>query len=297
MIDSLAQLRIFVAIADHGSLASAARALSLSPATVTMSLQRLEDVLGTNLIARTTRRLSLTEEGERFSTDARRILAEIRQATDAVRDSGRLRGSIRVTATVDFGRAILAPLIDGFIELQPEISIILMLSDSVTDLAESGFDLGVRMAQLGSSRKDQRLLTSGVRHVCASPSYWDKMGRPTHPDELARHNCLVLTRPDSAQNIWHFQEGGRHFGVRVSGNRSVNEGATLRHWAIGGAGVVLKSSIDIRDDLLTGRLEPVLQDYAILGNNLYAIYPPGRRPSRRTEAFVEFLAEGLAVRG
>ncbi|MCX8999397.1 LysR family transcriptional regulator [Rhizobiaceae bacterium BDR2-2] len=292
-MDQLSLLRLLVAIADHGSLAAASRALSLSPSAVTLGLQRLEEQVGAILVVRTTRRLSFTPEGEHFLTDCRRILAEVQEAIDSVADRGRLRGEIRVTATNDFGRNSLAPVIDGFMRVHREVRFALLLSDSVMDLAEGGFDVALRMGQLGASRADQRLLIRGTRQICASPGYWEQAGKPRHPRDLQGHNCMVLARPDAPQSSWHFQDKGREFSVRVSGDRTANEGATLRHWAIAGAGVVLKSSIDIRADVAAGRLVPVLEEYELAEHNLYAVVASGRRVSRRVTAFVDYLAQNL----
>lgn len=286
-------LRLYVSIAEHSSLSAAARALSLSPSTVTLGLQRLEERVGARLVTRTTRRLSLTEEGERFLGDCRRILADLDEAMDGLADRGPLQGEIRVTATNDLGRNRLAPLIDGFLKAHPGVRVALMLTDAVIDLVEDGYDLALRMGLLQPSRLTARLLMRGRRHICAAPAYWDRVGRPEHPRELARHNCMVLARPGAPQANWHFQENDREFSVRVGGDRTANDGGALRNWAIAGAGVVLKSSLDIEDDLAAGRLEPVLEEFALAAINLYAVYPPGRRPARRVSAFVDYLAAGL----
>lgn len=292
-MDQIGLMRIFTAVADHESLAAAARALSLSPSAVTTALQRLEERVGAPLAIRTTRRLSLTPEGERFLVDCRRILGDLQEAMDSVADRGALRGEIRVTATNDFGRAVLAPAIDAFIHAHPGVSVALTLSDSILDLGESRYDLALRMGVLGESRPDQRLLMRGLRKICAAPAYWARMGVPKHPRDLLRHNCLVLSRPDSPQTHWPFQENGREFQIRVSGDRTANDGATLRGWAVAGAGVALKSSLDVREDLAAGRLIPALEAYEIAENNLYAVLPPGRRAARRTRALIDHLAGAL----
>ncbi|RWR11979.1 LysR family transcriptional regulator [Paenirhodobacter populi] len=292
-MDQFNLLRLFVAIADHGSLAAAGRALSLSPATVTVGLQRLEERVAAPLVTRTTRRLSLTPEGERFLADCRRILADVDEAMEAAADRGRLRGEIRVTGTNDFGRNRLVPVIDRFMRANPEISVALMLSDSVLDLTEEGFDVAVRVGPFVGSRPGQRVLLCGTRKICAAPAYWDRAGRPAHPRDLAQHNCMVLARPDAPQTTWHFREGDREFGVRIRGDRTANDGGALRNWAIAGAGVVLKSSIDIEEDLAAGRLESVLDDFTLPDINLYAVYPASRRLSRRVAVFIDYLAENL----
>lgn len=282
-----------MAVADLGSLSAVARAQALSPSTVTLSLQRLEDRVGARLITRTTRRLSLTPEGERFLSDCRRILADLDEAMDAVADRGPLRGEIRLTATNDLGRNILAPLVHDFMDANPGVQVTLMLSDGVIGLVEDSYDLALRMGQLPDSSLTARLLMRGSRRIRAAPSYWRRHGKPEHPRDLVRHNCMVLARPGAPQSSWQFQENGRVFGVRVHGDRTANDGGALRHWAIAGAGVVLKFDLDIALDLAAGRLEAVLDGFRLDDVNLYAVHPAGRRPSRRVSALIDFLADRL----
>lgn len=295
-MDQFNLLRLYVAVADSGSLSAVARAQALSPSTVTLSLQRLEERVGARLVTRTTRRLSLTPEGERFLLDCRRILADLDEAMGAVADRGPLRGDIRVTATNDLGRNTLAPLIHDFMEANPGVQVTLMLSDGVIDLVEDSYDLALRMGQLPDSGLTARLLMRGSRRICAAPSYWRRHGKPGHPRDLAGHNCMVLARPGAPQSSWQFQENGRVFGIRVHGDRTANDGGTLRHWAIAGAGVVLKSDLDITGDLAAGRLETVLDGFRLDDVNLYAVHPAGRRPSRRVAALINFLASRLKDR-
>lgn len=293
-MDPLSLLRLFVAIADQGSLSAAARSLGIAASGASTGLQRLEERVGARLMRRTTRHLSLTPEGERFLSDCRRILTDLDEAMNAVADSGPLRGEIRVTATNDFGRSRLEPLLGQFMQENPGIGVSLMLTDGVVDLAEDGHDLGVRTGPLTDSRLVAHLLVRGRKMICAAPGYWDRHGRPAHPRELAGHDCLVLARPGAPQSSWQFRDGNRSFAVRVRGNRTANDGAILRKWAVDGAGVVLKSDFDIAADLSAGRLEPVLEDFTRDETNLYAVHPGGRNLSRRTAALVRFLQARLA---
>jgi DNA-binding transcriptional LysR family regulator len=295
-MDQFNLLRLYVAVADLGSLSAVARAQALAPSTVTLSLQRLEERVGARLVTRTTRRLSLTPEGERFLLDCRRILADLDEAMGAVADRGPLRGDIRVTATNDLGRNTLAPLIHDFMEANSGVQVTLMLSDGVIDLVEDSYDLALRMGQLPDSGLTARLLIRGSRRISAAPSYWRRHGKPGHPRDLVGHNCMVLARPGAPQSSWQFQENGRVFGVRVQGDRTANDGGTLRHWAIAGAGVVLKFDLDITRDLAAGRLETVLDGFRLDDVNLYAVHPAGRRPSRRVAALINFLASRLKDR-
>ncbi len=294
-MDQFDLLRLFVAIADQRSLSSVAWAQALSPSTVTLGLQSLETRVGARLVTRTTRRLSLTPEGERFLADCRRILADLGDAMDGVADRGALQGDIRVTAVNDFGRSRLVPLIDGFMRIHPAVRVALMLTDAVLDLAEDGYDVGIRTGPLADSRLVSRLLIRGTRQICAAPVYWQRMGRPQHPRDLAHHNCLVLARPGAPQKNWNFYENERAFSVRVDGNRTANDGGVLGNWAVDGAGVVLKSSFDIEVDLAAGRLETVLEEFSAEAINLFAVRPADRQPVRRVSDFIDFLATSLSA--
>lgn len=294
-MDQFNLLRLFVAIADQGSLSAVAKARAISPSTVTLGLQSLETRIGVRLVTRTTRRLSLTPEGERFVVHCRRILADLDDVMDGATDHGPLQGEIRVTAVNDFGRNRLIPLVDDFMLLHPAVKVSLMLTDTVLDLAESGYDIGIRTGALPADpRLAVRLLIHGRRQVCAAPDYWHRTGKPVHPRDLARHNCLVLDRPGAPQRNWNFTEEGRAFTVRVDGNRAANDGGILRKWAIEGIGVVLKSSFDVAEDLATGRLETALDGFSIEGMNLFAVHPADRQPSRRISAFVDYLEDRLS---
>ncbi|WP_348674719.1 LysR family transcriptional regulator [uncultured Abyssibacter sp.] len=293
MIDLLRHIRIYIDIVDHGSLAGAARARDLAPPAVTASLQRLEDHLGATLILRSTRRLSLTAEGERFLDECRRIVGDLDEAIEQVADAGLLRGAIRLTSINDFGRSRLSGLIDGFQARHPEVSFELALGDDVRDLIDEGYDLALRTGPLTDSRLKARLIQRGGRSICASPAYWSRHGRPDRPEELVEHNCLVLSRMGHPQSTWRFVDGARELAVQVSGNRTANDGGLLRQWAVAGAGVVMKSDYDIAADVAAGRLETVLDGFRQTEINLYAVHAVGRRPSRRVLAFIDYLAENL----
>lgn len=293
MMNVLAHIRTFIGIADHGSLAAAAKARGLAPSAVTASLQRLEDHVGAKLMLRSTRSLSLTPEGERFLAQCRRIVGDLDEAIDQAADAGPLRGTIRLTSINDFGRSRLAGLIDGFQMRHPDVTFELSLGDEVLDLIEGGYDLGLRTGPLSDSRLKARLILRGGRSVCAGPAYWAQYGTPARPEDLARHNCLVLSRLGDPQGTWQFRDGTKALAVQVSGNRTANDGGLLRQWAIAGAGVVLKSDYDIAADIEAGRLETALDAFRQTDVNLYAVHAAGRHPSRRVTAFIDYLAKML----
>lgn len=292
-MDQLTLMQIFVAIAEKGSLAAVARARGQSPSAVTLALQRLEEIVGAQLVLRTTRKLHLTPEGERFLSNCRRILLEIDEAMDSVADNGPLRGELRVSAPSDFGRTRLTRLIDSFLRAYPNMRVELSLTDAVVDLADRSFDLAIRLGSPRDAAVKFRLIMRADRLVCAAPTYWDRYGRPNHPRDLHRHNCLILSREGAPTVTWSFRDGGRPLAVAVHGDRASTDGDVLRRWAIEGAGVAMKSEVDIAEDVSAGRLEPVLQQFCGEETNLYAVWPASRRLSRRVEAFVDHVASHL----
>lgn len=293
-MDTIRLLRLFVSIADTGSLSAVARGWGVAPSTVTQGLKQLEEHLGTQLMVRTTRKLSLTAEGEHFLQQSRQILSDLNDVMEGFSDKGSLSGNIRLTVMNDLGRERIAPLIDDFMELHPDLNIQLFLSDRMVDLVEDGFDFGIRTGPLPNSEMKARLLTRGRKCVCASPEYWKRAGKPQHPRELADHNCLVLGTPGDLKWFWTFRENGKPLRVRVSGNRQVNDGYILRRWAITGAGVAMKSYFDIEEDVKAGRLETALDDFTPDQTNLYAVSPARGHVSRRVSALIDFLHMALA---
>ncbi|MCA9620460.1 MAG: LysR family transcriptional regulator, partial [Myxococcales bacterium] len=262
-----------------------------SPSTVTVALQKLESRLGAQLFRRTTRSLSLTPDGERFLETCRRTIAELDAAMEGLTGHGPLRGRIRITATNDFGRATLCPFIHTFLAQHPDVVVDLLLTDDILDLVDEGFDIGIRTGPLPDSALHFRLLVRGPRHICAAPAYWDEHGRPTHPRDLASHNCLILGRSGAPLHTWRFQSADETFSIRVDGDRLANDGEVLRTWAIAGAGVVLKSRWDVADDLAAGRLESCLDAFMADPVNLYAVHPAGRALPRRVEVMLTALAD------
>lgn len=292
-MDQFKLLRLYVDIAERGTLSAVARAHAISPSTVTLALRQLEERVGAKLILRTTRHLSFTQEGERFLNDCRRILTDLDNSLESVSVDGEIRGDIRVTATNDFGRQRLAPLINDFMQLHPHVHIDLHLNDAMVDMVSERFDVALRMGPLQSSGLVAKRLLPGRRCVCASPAYWDRYGRPSRPRDLLQHNCLVLARPGSPMSNWNMNKEGQAQLVRVSGDRMANDGGALVNWALSGAGVALLSSIDIQQDLEAGRLETALDEYTTEDVSLYAVHPAGRQPSHRVRAFIDFLEEHL----
>ncbi|WP_137175363.1 LysR family transcriptional regulator [Massilia sp. HP4] len=292
-MDQLDSLRLFIEVADKGSFSAVARNRAIATSTVTLAINHLEQILDVRLLARSTRKITFTHEGERLLIDARRLVSEWDATKLGLKQDGELEGLIRVTATNDFGRTQLRPMLDAFQLRYPKIQTSLLLSDNVVNLIDEQIDLALRYGPLPDSGLQARLLMSGHRLVCASPAYWDRHGRPTHPDQLVHHNCLVLARRGAPLSSWTFRENDRTFSVKVGGDRQISDGAVLREWSTDGVGVIWKNRQDIRCELEQGILEGVLDDYSTGPVDLFAVYAASP-PNRRTSALVDFLAQALA---
>ncbi|KAF1015540.1 MAG: HTH-type transcriptional regulator DmlR [Stenotrophomonas maltophilia] len=291
-MDTLEALRLYVGIAEAGSFSAAARQHAVAPSTVTLALQQLEAQAGARLITRSTRSLAFTQEGERFLAEARRLLLQWDSALEDLGQAGALSGRVRITATRDFGRPQLAPLMDDFMALHPGVSVELHLSDGVVDLVGQNIDLAIRNGPLeDSSLRSPRLLHS-QRVVCAAPAYRAQHGRPSHPAQLAGHNCLILHRPGVPFATCPFLVDGVTTAVRVAGDRAANDGSVLRRWAEQGVGVMMKYHWEIARELHDGTLETVLDGFALPAVDLFAVFA-GDAPPRRVSAVIDHLAARL----
>lgn len=293
-MDRIDALRTLIEVAEMGSFSAVARQRAIAPSSVTVAVRQLEEELGTTLITRSTRRLVFTHEGLLLLESARRIVADWDAAVSGSREDGPLSGPIRVTATNDFGRAQLRPLLDRFQALHPGVHISLLLSDSTVDLIDEHIDLALRNGPLVDSGLHARLLVRGERLVCASPHYWRAHGKAKVPDDLTGHNCLILARPGAPLAIWPFRMARKPHNVKVSGDRQASDGGVLREWALEGVGVIIKNRWDIRTELASRTLETALEEYVAEHVDLYAVYP-AELPARRVTALIQFLADELAT--
>jgi DNA-binding transcriptional LysR family regulator len=286
--DTASEMEFFVLVARHGSLAAAARALDLTPPAATKRLAQLEARLGVRLVNRTTRRISLTGEGETYLAHATRILAAIREMEDAV-SSGRAapKGLLRVNATLGFGRTAIAPIVSAFAQRYPQVEVQMDLTDRPVDLAENGFDLAIRFGTLPDKRLAARRVMSNRRFLCASPLYLQRHGTPSTLADLAHHRCIVHRQNDEAHGVWRF-EGGEV--VKVHGALSSNDGDIVLGWALDGHGILVRSEWDLAKYVDSGRLKIVLPQYALPSADLFVYYLSRRNLPARTRAFIDFLA-------
>ncbi len=291
MLGDLSLLRLFVRIVSAGSLTAAARELGISPPVASKRLAQLEADLGIRLLQRTTRRLTLTEDGAVLHARAQRILEEVDQ-TEALLSHQRetVEGLLRITAPAALGRRRIAPLLGEFQRRHPHLTAQLVLTDTVLALVDSGLDIAVRFGALEDSSYFSRELAPNYRVVCASPAYLEAHGTPLHPKDLVRHRCLLIG--DQPQAEWSFT-GTSHTAVRVHGALISNDGEAVHDWALQDMGVALKSIWDVGADIDAGRLRRLLPDYAVPAAPLHAVYPHGRHLAPRVRVFIDYMREQL----
>jgi DNA-binding transcriptional LysR family regulator len=289
-MDRFKELTTFVEVAQRGSLSAAAREEGITPAMVGRRIDQLEERLGVKLFKRSTRKVTLTPEGTTFYEDCHRILDELRSAEDSLTVGARsASGRLIVTAPTAFGRRHIAPHLSEFIAQHPNLAITLHLSERLVDLKNERFDLAIRIADLKSADLIAAKLARNHRVVCGSPTYFKRAGKPKTVADLARHNCLVTSTEDGVADTWSFQDKGKPVVAKVHGNLTCNDGEVLTRWAIAGEGLALRSAWEVSEEIKKGRLVSVLDEFAVPGNNVYAVYPERRLLPAKVKFFIEFL--------
>lgn len=288
-------MRAFTQVVESGSFSAAAARLGLSTTATSRHVAELEAHLHTRLLNRTTRRVSLTESGRAFYERSTQLLADLAEAEqEAQRAAIVPRGTIRLTASVNFGVRHVAPAIAAFLGRHAEVRFDVSLSDRIVDLVEEGFDLGIRIGAPGSDNIVARKLGETRLVPCASPEYLKAHGAPQVPEDLARHNCFTYEYV-SPRNLWRFRDAsGAERSVRVGGNLHSNNGDLLAEAAARGAGVVFEPAFIVGPEVRAGRLVPLLQEFAALPMPIYAVYPSRKHLSAKVRLFVEFLVERFA---
>lgn len=290
-------IRLFQTIVEKGSLVAAGREVGLSATTVSERLAALEKHYGVVLFNRTTRCLSLTDEGRMLFEGSNTVLAEVEDLDARIRYGAHtLSGPIRISAPVDLGRNRVSDVIERFTESNPAVTIELALSDGYVDLVGEGFDLALRFGSVSDSSLRIRNIGQFRRVVCAAPSYLKRHGVPLTPNDLSKHQCLLMRFGAVLDNVWHFGTGDTSQEMLIHGRKIANDGYLIRRWALAGHGIILKSELDIMEDLSSGRLVALLEDYAAPTSPLQIMFPPGRAQPRRIGAFAEALKDGFSPR-
>jgi DNA-binding transcriptional LysR family regulator len=288
-------LAIFAKVVELRSFAAAATELALSRATVSKAVTRLEQRLGARLFNRTSRRLALTDAGQKLAERAARLLADGEAAeNEALAQSVAPRGLVRLAVPMTFGVKAVAPILPEFLETYPDVAIDLHLSDAMVDLIGEGFDLGLRIASLPDSSLIARRLCAMPRYTVASPGYLKRHGRPTHPMHLAQHKCfgyVYLSNP----GVWHYtNSAGEEASVRPAGPLRVNNGEALLPALIAGLGIADLPDFIVGDAIASGEVEVILKGWKQTEGSVHLVTPPGGPRPARVEVLAEFLARHLS---
>ena len=288
-------LAIFAKVVELRSFAAASTELALSKATVSKAVSRLEERLGARLFNRTSRRLALTDAGQKLSERAARLLAEGEALeNEALAQSVTPRGLVRLAVPMSFGVKAVAPLLPEFLKAYPEVSIDLHLSDATVDLIGEGFDAGLRIARLPDSSLIARRLCAMPRYTVAAPSYLKKYGRPTHPMQLADHKCFGYAYL-STPNVWHYTNAaGEQASVRPGGPLRVNNGAALVPALVAGLGIADLPDFIIGEAIAAGEVEVILKGWKQPEGAVHLVTPPGGPRPARVEVLADFLTRHFA---
>jgi DNA-binding transcriptional LysR family regulator len=281
----------FVRVVQAGSFSAAARNLKMPVSTVSTKIARLEEELKVSLLRRTTRKLHLTEAGERFFTHAARAIAELQEAQSATTaEHGDPQGTLKITATVDMGTTILSDLVADFLKLYPLVRIELLLTDRVVDLVGEGIDLAIRAGHLEDSSLVSRKL--GVTHfeAYASPAYLKKRGSIKRPQDLEKHDCLIFAVSGDASN-WQLHSGSKVTQVKVNSRFAANNLASIHRLALNGHGIGLLPSFLCTSDVEAGRLVPLLDGWTAARVPVSIVYPKQSFVPLALRTFVDYLTQ------
>ncbi|MFC0119723.1 LysR family transcriptional regulator [Pseudoalteromonas xiamenensis] len=285
---NIEHLQLFIRVANTLNISQAGQELGLSAAVASTHLNKLEKSLGVKLIYRTTRQISLTEEGRIFLPHAESVLSAVEAARAAV-GSGNTnpKGILRMTASASFGRQHLVPAIGSFLKKYPDIQIDMSFSDAMVDLVEGGFDVAIRSAPLKDSNLIARKLANDRRIVCASPSYLEQFGIPMHPNDVKHHQCVNFRDRD----IWTFKTAEGKIAIKTNTKIRTDNGESMRDASLEGLGLAISSTWNIYKHLQRGELVQVLDEYPLdIDVAIWAVYPSSRLVPPKLRVFIDFLS-------
>ncbi len=282
-------LKLFVRLAITCNISQAGFDLGLSPAVASSYISKLEEGLGVRLVYRTTRRVSLTEEGMAFLPYAEEVLSSIEAARSSIGLGQSLPvGTLRITAPASFGRMHLIPALEGFMAAYPDIKVDCRLSDAIFDLVEGGFDVAIRNAELKNSSLVARKLTNDERVLCTSPQYIEKYGIPTCPKDLLNHKTVLLTGFEH----WTFETPNGAMTIKPHGHLRVDNGEAVRDACVHGLGITTSSKWCIYKHLASGELVQILDNYPIISDTaIWAVYPSSRLLAPKVRRFIDYFAD------
>lgn len=295
-LPSLEDLNVFVHVARRSSFASAASELGMSAAFISKRIRLLEQNLGVRLLHRTTRRVSVSDDGERIYQWALRILDSVQRMGDDVSAQHREpSGQLRIASSLGLGRRFVAPALSELAARHPQLDIRLDVQDRLVDLIDEGFDLDVRVGNEIDPHLIAKPLARNRRVLCAAPAYLERRGTPRTLAELGGHDCLVIKERDRPFGVWHLQGPEGEESVKVTGPLSSNHGEVAHQWCIDGRGILLRSWWDVHDSLEDGRLVQVLPEYQQPAD-IWAVYTAPLASSAKVRVAVEFLRQYFAER-
>ncbi|MBR9727497.1 LysR family transcriptional regulator [Shewanella intestini] len=284
---NIEHLKLFVRVAATHNISLAGQELGLSPAVASAHINKLEDNLGVRLVHRTTRKVSLTEEGESFLPHAVEVLCSVEAARGAVGAGDSIpTGTLRIAAPASFGRMHITPALKGFLQQYPQLKADFRYSDAIIDLVEGGFDVAIRDAQLKDSTLVARKLAPDKRIICAAPSYLAEFGEPKTPQDLVNHQCINLMGIET----WSFDTPQGMVSIKTSGSFRTDNGDAVRDATIDGLGISLNSTWNAYQALASGELVQVLTDFSLISETaIWAVYPSSRLIAPKVRAFIDYF--------
>jgi DNA-binding transcriptional LysR family regulator len=297
-MDKLKQIEAFVEVVEKGSLARAALEQKITPVMLGRRIDALEKRLGVKLMHRTTRHLTLTDQGAIFLEYCRKLLSELEFAEKIVSEGRhKATGHLIVSAPAAFGRLHVAPHAPAFLAAHPDVQISFNLTDHVVDLVREGYQVGIRIGGVLDPNFVAVKLASNRRVVCGTPDYFDRHGIPRTLEDLAQHNCLAFNLQGGQQRGWYFQKDGKPVTIKVEGNLDCNDGELLHRWACEGIGLAWRSTWEIQTQLQAGELITVLDDYALPDYDIVAVYMQQRHLPAKVRFFIDTLKAVYAQPG
>jgi len=287
-VNKLLGMLAFVKVAESGSFTSAAAQLGVSVSAVAKAVARLEEELGIQLLARSTRKLALNDDGRDYYSRCLQILNDIEDAEASLKSAGEApKGQLRLSFPALFGRLTFLPRVEDFNRRYPDIVLNVSLDDRQVDLIERGLDLAVQVGEINNPRYVTRVLNRGPRVTAASPAYIKANGEPKMPEDLTRHRCIA----SALFPVWPYSVKGKRIEIAVRGPLVVTGGDAVREAGLLGLGVVQSNWWTVRHDLAEGGLIEVLKPYAVEGQPISVVYPPTRHVPRKLRVMIDFLVE------